>query len=206
MPVIINEVDQFDATIQAPDDGDAGNGATFQLAPQGLANRTRYLKKGIPGIADELLQTVSIGAGFAQSGVWEQIISGPAPGWLQASVAIDRSVDVILPVNLGVGRIGSVFCYVIGASGHSSLPAGMPHVLVVEKNLLTGTSSVIVNVFDSSANVPAFEARHVISATGINHSISSDPDVQYQVSLFGETDSNAEVGFQILGLKVGFVP
>lgn len=44
MPTNITDVDTFTDPVQAPDDGDSANGATFQLAPQALANRTRYLK------------------------------------------------------------------------------------------------------------------------------------------------------------------
>lgn len=43
MTVNITDSDTFTDPIVAPDDGDLANGAIFQLAPQGLANRTRYL-------------------------------------------------------------------------------------------------------------------------------------------------------------------
>lgn len=44
MPVNITDQDEFTSPIQAPDDGDPANGATFQIAPQGLANRTNFLR------------------------------------------------------------------------------------------------------------------------------------------------------------------
>lgn len=43
MAITITDVDDF-TTVQAPGDGDPANGATFLLAPQALANRTRNLK------------------------------------------------------------------------------------------------------------------------------------------------------------------
>jgi hypothetical protein len=43
MPVNITETATFDATIQTVGDGEPANQADFALAPQGLANRTRYL-------------------------------------------------------------------------------------------------------------------------------------------------------------------
>lgn len=52
MPVTITDADEFTDPVQAPDDGDPASGATFQLAPQALANRTRYLKnvvEALPG-------------------------------------------------------------------------------------------------------------------------------------------------------------
>lgn len=44
MTANITDVDTFTDPIVAPADGDAGNGVTFQYAPQGLSNRTRNLK------------------------------------------------------------------------------------------------------------------------------------------------------------------
>lgn len=47
MPVNIIDVDEFTDPVRAPDDGDPGNGATFQISPQDLANRTRNLKNRV---------------------------------------------------------------------------------------------------------------------------------------------------------------
>lgn len=43
MTTNITDVDEFTDPIVAPDDGDAANGTAFQLSPQGLANRTRWI-------------------------------------------------------------------------------------------------------------------------------------------------------------------
>lgn len=50
MPTNITDVDTFSATVTAPADGDAGNGATFQAGIQLLSNRTRNLKNRADGI------------------------------------------------------------------------------------------------------------------------------------------------------------
>lgn len=43
MPANLTDADTWTDPVQAPADGDTANGATFQLAPQDLADRTRYL-------------------------------------------------------------------------------------------------------------------------------------------------------------------
>ena len=50
MPNNITDVDTFTAPIQTVADGDAGSGANFALAPQGLANRTLNLKNRLDDI------------------------------------------------------------------------------------------------------------------------------------------------------------
>jgi hypothetical protein len=46
----ITDVDVFTDPIVAPADGDPGSGATFQISPQGLANRTRNHKNRLDAI------------------------------------------------------------------------------------------------------------------------------------------------------------
>ena len=47
MPVNITDAPIYQAVIQTVADGDAASGANFALAPQGLADRTAYLKEHI---------------------------------------------------------------------------------------------------------------------------------------------------------------
>ena len=47
MPVNITDAPIYQATIQTVADGDSASGANFALAPQGLADRTAYLKAHI---------------------------------------------------------------------------------------------------------------------------------------------------------------
>jgi len=66
MPSNITDVDAFTDPIVAPADGDSANAATFQAAPQGLANRTRNLKNRVDVIEAALtaLQTAAATATF----------------------------------------------------------------------------------------------------------------------------------------------
>lgn len=73
MPANITDADTFTATVQAPADGDTANGATFQLAPQDLADRTRYLYNRMESLAygtwgDEA-KTLTVGT------VWHQTVA-----------------------------------------------------------------------------------------------------------------------------------
>jgi hypothetical protein len=59
MPANITDVDVFTDPVQAPADGDPGNGATFQLSPQALANRTRHNKNRLDAIDPQLAACVT---------------------------------------------------------------------------------------------------------------------------------------------------
>lgn len=50
MPQNITDTETYHATIQTVADGDAANAANFSLAPQGLADRTAYLKGQVDAI------------------------------------------------------------------------------------------------------------------------------------------------------------
>lgn len=52
---VITDSSEWTDPIQAPADGDPANGTTFKVAPQGLSNRTRYLKNGLDALSDTVL-------------------------------------------------------------------------------------------------------------------------------------------------------
>lgn len=81
----------FTDPVQVPEDGDLGDGTAFQLAPQSLANRTRYLK-------DQLTVAVSVlGNEIAALGKGEIPLSNF--GW--RSSAVDASTVHWIPNNAG---------------------------------------------------------------------------------------------------------
>lgn len=62
MPVNITDAPIYQATIQTVADGDAASGANFALAPQGLADRTAYLKAHVDD-AEAAITALELDAG-----------------------------------------------------------------------------------------------------------------------------------------------
>lgn len=93
----ITDVDEFTDPIVAPADGDAADGATFQSAPQGAANRTRWIYNRLNGLGalDKLVFgnqagvaaaakfTFSLGTGTAYSVASSTDLSFPRNGVYQ---------------------------------------------------------------------------------------------------------------------------
>lgn len=83
MPVNITDSNTFTDPVQAPDDGDNGNGATFQLAPQALANRTRNLKNRLDAADADIADLQTDKANLSGTNTFSG--DQTAPNWLHAT-------------------------------------------------------------------------------------------------------------------------
>jgi hypothetical protein len=115
---------------------------------------------------------------------------------------------LVLP-RIGTLKLDEVHAVVCGSNsggvGHSALPATLPH-LYLERRALTlgGVPAANVLIFDqvdTSAVVADYNKVHLISSTGLAHTIG---DNAYQLGFTGETGADSENG-KLLLLGIYFV-
>lgn len=97
MPVNITDVDTFTDPVQAPADADAADGTTFQLAPQGLANRTRNLKNRVDVLDGRSSSTLYRDIPIALAGTNTSTIDNTNNTIYDSSDGIQCWVPLILP-------------------------------------------------------------------------------------------------------------
>lgn len=116
--------------------------------------------------------------------------------------------NLVLP-KIGTLKLDEVHAVVAGCNdggvGHSALPATLPH-LFLERRLLTTGGVPAANVLmfdqvDTSAVVADYNKVHLISATGLAHTIGNSA---YQLGFTGEAGADSEAG-KLLLLGIYFV-
>lgn len=202
----ITEVDQFDATVAAPDDGDTANRASLVAALTGLqalANRTLYNN-------NRLLVPSS---GIVQSPIWtwtdetedvthwQRAFSASGDTLSYWNQEIVAAWELVAPLpQLTAGTITAVTMYLNPLTGRGGLPAIMPKIDL--RSIAPATSNTITNhgtITDSSASVGAYEVHH--AATGAV-SIAVDPTRVYWLSIEGESSTNSQTDAQFYGASV----
>lgn len=80
-----------------------------------------------------------------------------------------------------------------GGGGHSALPANMPVIQLIRKDVTTGVFTIVDSTTDSSANVAAYDAVHDVEISlGPGHSYVAN--AVYYVRIIAEGGANAEPG------------
>lgn len=99
MPNNITDVDTFTDPIQAPADGDALNATTLDLAPQGLANRTRHNKNRLDAGAEYFVGQIT-GTSVAILGTWTLTTVSKSSGFSLASNQVTVPEDGLYEVSI----------------------------------------------------------------------------------------------------------
>lgn len=84
------------------------------------------------------------------------------------------------------------------AGGHGALPSPRPGFIVTSQDPATGITTTIATGVDAPADVPAYEAIHNLSATGLSVAIDRSAKI-YKIYLTGEFGGDAENNLVIYG-------
>jgi len=200
MASVITELDQFDASVIRPDDGDTSSAASISAAGVGLqplANRTNFLKKrSAAADGGNLLVTLNEVLNSNSRFSLAFGVSSPDYSWVQSDITDAGGLWFRVPPLYGV-EITDVLARVHGDGGgvgtHGALPATMPAVTLFELDSTSGTGTVnnLGSQSDVSANVAAYETIHDITLTGLN-AVAGD-ESSYLVRLAGEAGANSLV-------------
>jgi hypothetical protein len=216
MPIVLSEADSFDASVTVPAGGDPRTAASVDGAFQSLTNRTKNLRKGVPGIA----ASYDIIVPAATTNVMFSVGYGGQLSWVfQTSVA--SAVQLFFPLSRlpPFGTITAVAALVngqnpiaiaaAGAAHHAALPATKPTLQLFRADPTSGAAGngtqIGATITDPSASVALYEVPHYISLTGLTEVI--DTTKVYTAIVSGETGANSQVNdFTIVHFKITLAP
>ncbi len=172
--------------VRVIDDGDTCSNAEHGATASDLADRTTYVRDGVPGKAASLAVKVPLAPAENASARFEF----SAAYWRQLDVT--TAGRLIFPVPTTVkGKITSVTARIhghIGGVGHAGLPATKPKLLLwrIDPAL---TLTVVASATDAPANLAAYETAHNLSITGLSAAIVAGQE--YFIQFEGETGANS---------------
>lgn len=111
------------------------------------------------------------------------------------------AIPWILDVPPGA-TITAIYARVDPSSAHGALPGVLPSLIVQEHDPATGTNSTVTNIADGSGSVPAYEAAHDISATGLSH--TTVPGTIVYAFAYGEKGANEVAGLRFYPPRVEY--
>lgn len=192
MPTNITESDAWTTPLQVPNDTEPANQASLLEFAQGLANRSKHMRKGIPGIAatiDWEIQLVSSDptnwSASLLGGPLSQITTAASENWIP--LALPRFGGKIVAAHaLLDGRSA-------GGGAHAGLPASMPQIDLAYFDVTVGNTDYaggsVGSQVDTSGTIAAYDKIHTIDLTGLTETI--DPNRLYLFGLQSESGANA---------------
>lgn len=119
--------------------------------------------------------------------------------------SLTAPINAYYPLYLPNGSvITAARAYLIGAAGHSALPAQMPTIRVESVVISTGTTGNLIGTgTDASASVGAYETLHYMETTGTSAAIDRTTKA-YHVAVTGESGANSTLNLIIWGVRVAF--
>lgn len=202
----LTPADEFTEPVTVPTHGTIITEANFiDAAVQSLTNQAHFLRKRTPGA--EAAETVPIGIRYGAGAVdftWDS----PQMEWRQNSVSsagvLFFELTDVLPKNC---KLTSLSATVIGAAGHSALPATPPQIVLYRKDSgAQGNATSLGTEVDPSGSVGAYEVAHAIELDGLTEVIAHDSGNRYFVTLEGETGTDSAINFRLLGLHCTVEP
>jgi hypothetical protein len=196
--------DVYPENVRIPEDGVDPRNATIAAAGlEDLANRTKYLRERVPGLATSYI--IPISPFHFVSGVADWATNAAGFPYLSAGPGSMGTADAqrvywhLSPHLPAQGNIVGHMVLLQGASGHS-WPVQYPPVLTtIRANLATipATSTEEWDTTDTAESV-AYEAAHTLFYT-FGDPISISRNYDYWLALQNESGSNS-----MSGLKVGY--
>jgi hypothetical protein len=132
---------------------------------------------------------------------WARACAGTTrPYWI---TQVTGNVPLWFPMRLPVGSVlNTIVAVVVGGAGHGALPAVMPEVTAYSSTPgAMATLTTLGTQLDTSASVGLFQAAHVITISGLSHTVLSTLD--YWLRVLPESGANDEVGFIVAGATAG---
>lgn len=196
------------STIDLPDDGDPPSAAIFDPPLEGLADRTQYLHRILPGLSNMTLQ-VPVIAGFdGGGGNFSFALLGSRLGALQ--YAVGTAGEWIMPLVVPVDHSATTKLYIEQVranffvdTGRGSLPTTFP-ILNLYRQIVSGASGYTTPL-SSTIFTPGSVGAYEIGATetsfgtvGTSTTTQLTTDYQYWLGFTGETGGGAMANKLIL--------
>jgi len=196
--------------------GDGVTSANFAQTAQPIINAIAWLRGKLPGANPssapiDLVIPTALGMTRATSVQWVRkavtIFTDPDVLW-QQTVATQDAVIFSLDSCLRQGMVISAFsCDFLGASGHAgTLPGQMPTVQLFKIARGIGTivqpRTLVDSIVDPTATAAAYELIHTISRTLGSPETVDLSAYRYLLYVYGEGNTNAQVGSVIISARL----
>jgi hypothetical protein len=176
----------FPEDVRVIDDGDMCSGAEHGATATDLADRTVYVRDGVPGKAPSIAVKVPLVPAQNSNARFEfQVVR-----WQQADVTSVGGLTFPVPTTVK-GKITGIKARIHGAQGgggHAGLPATKPQ-LILYRNSPAFTVTLVASITDPSANLAAYEVPHDLAITGLNEVIVAGQE--YFALFQGEAGANS---------------
>lgn len=142
--------------------------------------------------------TISLASRSVTRSGWK-VLDYDDPGWavgpdggLQTGVntAVGATIEIDVPNNAVLTSIAISYT---GAGGHAGLPANMPSIEVFKQSVASGEQSMGTGT-DTSVDVAAYQATHLITATVGAFATVDRTNARYYVKVESESGANALSG------------
>lgn len=188
MATVIVEVDQFDATITAPDDGDTANAASLTAAGVGfqpLANRTKYLRDRLAPATSYVTVPLIYPADFdGFTWLWE----ASAKTWY-SNTASDV-FDISLPTVPG-HKITALTAVIKPSAGSYAAAGTLAQLALYAIDNAAAAGGLVQSVTDPAASAPAYDLAHELTLT-LASPRDFDPTTESLLAVFTRDDAAAQ--------------
>jgi hypothetical protein len=179
----VTETAAFSASVTVPDPGEPVMASDLENAVQPLANRSQWAVR--PG--DHVLCE----APFVHLGEWNKDFVHVSTATGNSGTSNHESATWglgFVPDGASITKYG---VSITPVGGHGGLPAQLPRLRLYKKSFSSGTLTLIDEVTDPSASLPAYETHHTITKTlatpePVDHSL-----VGYFLVFIHESSTNA---------------
>jgi hypothetical protein len=206
MPINITDQDQFDATVTSPSNGEQANSASLvNTFVQKLSNRTHYTRRRVPGAASSYELGIPLGRTIIPGGGIPEFAATIMQHFQEAPNA-KLIVRVPLP---SFGMIQSVRVVWKGNHSGPNLPGTMPRFRFYRSFFPIGAGGgggLLINQWDTSPNVAAYNQIHNISHTLASPTGISASTAAYTLEIDGEGGANYENDASLLGAFITIIP
>jgi len=208
MPGNIVDVDTFPESLSISQDGEDADEASLMLMLQGIANRTRWLKRRIWGFGNLTNQwlTIPLQPIRAVDPIDDALLDGMGTkrsgnAIVLRQINLGGKATVYLPSILNGMLIKEIYAWGRGRGVHAALPDSLPR-FVLRSHTYDGNTAVIGTGTGSSASVSNYHSSFEMSLS-IAGSLSVVESTSYHIEFIGENGANAAAdGFEILTAAV----
>lgn len=201
MPTLLPDADTFDANVEGPSTLSHASSAEMRANLQKLTNRTRFLINRLWGSEAGVGLRVPVAPLMNDGGVWE-FGGGGNMVWYQGSAATSGTLIFEVP-QIHKGTITAILATVRGGPSHAALPAAKPELWLFRQPFALGGNVALANAADTSANVAAYEANHLIMGlVGPPHAVTPIEPARYFAMFTGEAGANSQPGLSLIDITV----
>jgi len=156
----------------------------------GGSSQLKYVSRSVTRIFQDLSGWVSSNTAY-----WDITSSGTLrPAWYQP--AVNAGATMWIPMSLPVGSVLNSVAVTTEGAGHTAAPV-TPLLVTVYSSPITGNTITSLGSQSDVTAWPAYDAAHVVSVTGLAHTVLNS--LSYWIKITGESGVDSAAGALVYG-------